>query len=354
MTPLALTEPLVIPGNKFPLTDTLQRPLQDLRISVIDQCNLRCNYCMPAEHCGETYSFLNKEDRLNFDEIVRLARILVKQGVSKIRITGGEPLLRENIAELIGKINAITGVQDLALTTNGVLLPRFARMLRSAGLKRLTVSLDTLDDKIFRALNGNRAGVSQVIDGIRAGEAAGFTSIKINVVVKKGVNDHCLLDLVKYFKDTNHIVRFIEYMDAGNRNDWQKNLVVPSAQILNLIQEHFSVKNIQSNYYGEVADRYRLENHGGEIGFISSVSQPFCQDCTRLRLSPDGKLYTCLFAGEGTDLRALLRNGASDEKISLMAENLWRNRTDRYSQERFKAGSSQKTSKRIEMYQIGG
>ncbi|HOW36192.1 MAG TPA: GTP 3',8-cyclase MoaA [Candidatus Omnitrophota bacterium] len=336
------------------MKDTLQRPLQDLRISVIDQCNLRCAYCMPVDHCHEQYSFLRKEERLHFDEIVRLVNIFVRQGVAKVRITGGEPLLRENITELIEKISAVKGVRDLALTTNGILLPRFARMLKNAGLKRLTVSLDTLDDKIFRALNGGRAGVAQIIDGIRAAEAAGFISIKINVVVKKGINDHCLLDLVNYFKGTRHIVRFIEYMDAGNRNDWQKDLVVPSAQILSRIREHFSVRNIEPNYYGEVADRYQLTNHKGEIGFISSVSQPFCQDCTRLRLSPDGKLYTCLFAGEGKDLRTLLRNGATDEAIYLVTENLWKNRTDRYSQERSTGGGAKGILKKVEMYQIGG
>lgn len=336
------------------ILDQFSRPLHDLRISVIDRCNFRCTYCMPAEEFHEKYTFLSRAEWLSFDETVRLVKQFVSLGVSKVRITGGEPLLREGIDQLISKLSAVSGIEDLALTTNGVLLTKHIRKLKAAGLKRLTVSLDTLDEDIFYSMNGQKGKVSEVLEGITAAEEQGFDSIKINVVVQKGINDGKILDIVKYFKGTGHIVRFIEYMDVGNKNNWQPGLVVPSKQILELINAKFPVEAVEPGYFGEVAERYRYRDGAGEIGFISSITQPFCGSCTRARLSTDGKFYTCLFAGAGHDLRTPLRNGSTDTQIVQLIQNIWQTRNDRYSEERFTIKPEVKQTRKIEMYQIGG
>jgi len=336
------------------VTDTLRRPLQDLRISVIDQCNFRCPYCMPEEHYPEHYTFLKKSEWLTFEEIDRLVRLFVSLGVVKVRVTGGEPLLRKDLPQLISKLTHINGIEDLALTTNGFYLLEFASALKAAGLKRLTVSLDTLDEKIFQMMNGRRGGVKKVLDGIQKAHAAGFTPIKINVVVQRGINEHTILGLVEHFKNKDYIVRFLEYMDVGNRNHWDWRLVVPSREIIETINTRFPLNAVSPNYTGEVASRYQFADGTGEVGFISSISQPFCSNCTRARLSPEGKFYTCLFASDGIDLRAPLRSGASDEQLLDLISTTWRKREDRYSELRDSRLAKIKTVKKIEMYQIGG
>ncbi len=336
------------------LLDTFNRPLHDLRISVIDRCNFRCTYCMPAEAFHEGYTFLNPEEWLTFEELERLVRLFVGLGVSKVRITGGEPLLRKNLEDLIKRLAAIKNIDDLALTTNGALLSRYAQKLKNAGLKRLTVSLDTLNEKIFQEMNGHKGTVSEVLDGIKEAERVGFEPIKINVVVQRGINDHKILDVVRYFKKARHVVRFIEYMDVGNKNDWKPEQVVPSKEVLALINKEFPLRAVKSNYFGEVAERYEFTDGEGEVGFISSITQPFCGTCTRARLSTDGKFYTCLFAGDGHDIKTLLRNGASDQDLLKFLKGIWQAREDRYSEERFTVVPHKKTSSKIEMYQIGG
>lgn len=334
--------------------DQYNRPLRDLRISVIDRCNFRCTYCMPSEKFHHTYQFLDKEEWLTFDEITRLTRIFVALGVVKVRITGGEPLLRPDLPGLIENLNAIDGINDLALTTNGSLLSQQAGPLSQSGLKRLTVSLDTLDEKVSRKMNGDRGSVAKILEGIKEAERVGFQSIKINTVVQKGVNDHLLLDLVKYFRGTDHVIRFIEYMDVGNQNHWDHRHVVSSAQIVGMIDAAYPLKALKANYDSEVASRYAFADGQGEIGFISSVSEPFCGNCSRLRLSADGKMYTCLFATQATDLRKPLRSGASDEELRSLIESTWRARTDRYSQDRSRLVSQNKVLNKVEMFQIGG
>ena len=361
MTPATLTESLNQPARSRPasettdaLRDRFQRPLHDLRISVIDRCNFRCTYCMPETEYSHNHNFLNKDKWLNFEEITRLTRLFAQLGVRKVRITGGEPLLRPNLHELIKRINGIEAVEDLALTTNATFLPEQADLLRQAGLKRLTVSLDTLDEKVFHQMNGSRGSVREVLEGVREAERQGFRSIKINAVIQKGVNDHTLLDLVRHFRGSGHIVRFIEYMDVGTCNNWRSEHVLPSAEIVKRIDEKFPLEPLEPNYHGEVAARYAYRDGKGEIGFISSVTQPFCGSCTRARLSTDGKLYTCLFAGEGTDLRAPLRNGAGDEELLKIISGIWKKREDRYSEERARLNAAHEKRKKIEMYQIGG
>ena len=336
------------------LKDKLGRPLHDLRISVIDRCNFRCTYCMPAEHYHESYTFLDKKEWLTFDEIERLARLFVKLGVSKIRITGGEPLLRENLPTLFKKLASVGSVSDLALTTNGIHLPKLAEPLKNAGLQRITVSLDTLDEKIFKKMNGGKGSVKQVLEGIHAAEKAGFSQMKINAVIQQGVNDQSPIGLVRHFRGTGHIVRFIEYMDVGNRNHWQPGLVVPSREIVAAITREFPMKPLGPNYAGEVAERYGFEDGKGEVGFISSITQPFCGTCSRARISTDGKFYLCLFSSVGFDLREPLRSGASDEEMVKLIQNIWQNRGDRYSEERSSLLSLHAKAKKIEMYQIGG
>ena len=330
------------------------RPLKDLRISVTDRCNFRCTYCMPAEIFGESYKFLPKNEILSFEEIARLARIFVEFGVNKLRITGGEPLLRTDLHKLIAMLTGMPGLEDLTLTTNAYLLPQQAQQLKDAGLQRITISLDTLDDEVFKEMNGRGISIDRVLQGIDAAAAVGLAPIKINAVVQKGVNDHTVVDLARYFKNSGHIVRFIEYMDVGNRNGWKWDQVVPAAEIIQRIDAEMPLEPVDSNYPGEVANRYRYRDGQGEIGVISSVSQPFCANCTRSRLSTDGKLYTCLFANTGISLRDEMRAGASDDDLKNLIARIWTRRTDRYSEERTELAALQNAPAKVEMYQIGG
>jgi cyclic pyranopterin phosphate synthase len=338
----------------MPIKDTLERPLHDLRISLIDRCNFRCPYCMPAEQFHHAYKFLDKKEWLSFDEIVRLSKIFVSLGVRKLRLTGGEPLLRPNLDELIRQLSVIEGAEDLALTTNGSLLKEWAPKLKAAGLKRLTVSLDTLDEKIFQQMSGLKGNVQDVLGGIRAAEDAGFKRIKINAVIQRGVNDHTILDLIEYFRGTPHVVRFIEYMDAGNQNHWDYKNVVPSKELVEKIQTHHALERFDGTQDGETSERFRFKDGSGEIGFISAVSHAFCGSCNRLRLSADGKLYTCLFATNGTDLRQHLRNGAEDEFLSHLIKVLWMKREDRYSEIRSELRQGHPNQRKVEMFHIGG
>ncbi len=333
------------------ILDTRKRPVRDLRISVTDKCNFRCPYCMPAEIFGESYAFLPREEILTFEEITRLTRLFVAHGVNKIRITGGEPLLRRDLETLIGQIAAIDGVDDLTLTTNGYLLADKAQALKDAGLHRLTMSLDAIDDATFNIMSGRTHGADRTLAGIAAAEAVGFAPIKINAVIQRGVNDHMVVDLARHFHGSGHILRFIEFMDVGNRNNWKMDQVVSAAEIIERIHAVLPLEPIEPNYRGEVAKRYRYVDGGGEIGLIASVTQPFCGDCTRARLSTDGKIYTCLFASEGHDLRDLMRSGVSDEAVSKRIVEIWTARADRYSEVRF---DHTPEARKVEMYQIGG
>ncbi|HEY3175867.1 MAG TPA: GTP 3',8-cyclase MoaA [Candidatus Polarisedimenticolia bacterium] len=332
--------------------DSLDRQLKDLRISVTDRCNFRCPYCMPAGSFGPSYRFLPREELLTFEEIARLTRLFTLLGATKIRLTGGEPLLRDGLPILVNRIHGIEGVRDLALTTNGYLLAELALPLRQAGLGRVTVSLDSLDEEAFGTMNGRAYGPERVLAGIRAAESAGLSPIKINAVVQRGVNEHTLVDLARRFRGTPHIVRFIEYMDVGNINGWRMDHVVPASEIVARLEEAFPLEPIEPNYSGEVALRYRYLDAAGEIGIIASVTRPFCGDCTRARLSTEGKLYTCLFGTEGTDLKGPLRSGATDEELTGLITDAWRRRSDRYSEERTTMTGS--PGRKIEMYQIGG
>ncbi|MCZ6879343.1 MAG: GTP 3',8-cyclase MoaA [Acidobacteria bacterium] len=332
------------------INDTLDRPLHDLRISVTDRCSFRCSYCMPQEIFGRDYQFLAREELLNFEEIQRLARIFVDHGVKKIRLTGGEPLLRRELEKLVEKLAEMPGL-ELALTTNGGLLAEKAQGLKKAGLKRVTVSLDSLDNEIFASMNGVNFPVEKVLEGIEAAKAAGLAPIKINMVVRRGVNESSILPMAKHFHGTGHIVRFIEYMDVGTTNGWCLDDVVPSFQVVKMIDAEMPLEPIDSAYRGEVARRWRYRDGSGEIGLIASVTQPFCSDCTRSRLSADGFLYTCLFATKGHDLRKLLRNGSSDEEISQAVASIWGTRTDRYSEIR---SSETSALPKVEMSYIGG
>ncbi len=333
--------------------DALARPLRDLRISVIDRCNFRCPYCMPEDQYAQDYEFLSKDQRLRFEEIERLARAFVALGVRKLRLTGGEPLLRRDLPHLVEQLARIPGVEDIAMTTNAVLLPKFAQALRDAGLHRLTVSLDTLDAPTFRQMSGGKGEVADVLDGIAAAERAGFAKIKLNCVVMRGVNDAQIVDLVERFRGTGHIVRFIEYMDVGTVNQWRGESVVSSAELIARIGAHWPLEPLQPNYRGEVAERYRFSDGAGEVGFISSVSQPFCGDCSRARLSADGKLYTCLFARTGYDLRAPLRAGAREAELAELIAARWAQRTDRYSEQRAEL-RGRGEQKHVEMFAVGG
>jgi GTP 3',8-cyclase len=334
------------------LQDSLGRPLRDLRLSVIDRCNFRCPYCMPREHFHDQYRFLKSSERLDFNELLRLTRLFVQLGVVKLRVTGGEPLLRPGLADLIGDLTGLGGIEDVALTTNGVLLAQHAAELRGAGLQRVTVSLDSLDPAVFARMSGGYGSVKDVLDGIGAAERAGLSPIKVNAVVERGVNDHTVLDLVEHFRGSGAIVRLIEYMDVGNRNDWNRERVVPSQQLLELVHARWPLRALDPAYSGEVARRYAFDDGGGEVGFISSVTQPFCGDCSRARLSSDGKLYTCLFASEGTDLRAPLRGGASDEELLQLMHAVWERRSDRYSELRDKLRA--RGVQHVEMNYVGG
>jgi GTP 3',8-cyclase len=334
--------------------DLLGRPLHDLRISVMDRCNFRCPYCMPRETFHEHYRFLKSTERLSFDEITRLSRVFVGLGVRKIRLTGGEPLLRPNLAELVGELTGLEGVQDVALTTNAVLLAQHAAELKANGLHRITVSLDTLDPEIFKQMSGGFAERDRVLEGIQAAADAGLAPIKINAVVQRGLNDHTVLDTVERFRGTGIIVRFIEYMDVGNRNHWSRDRVVPSRELMERIHAQWPLHAVEENYHGEVAERYAFDDGGGEIGFISSVTNPFCGACSRARLSSEGVFYTCLFASTGVDLRAPLRNGASDDDLRGLVADTWQRRGDRYSELRASLHHGEHPLRKIEMYYIGG
>ena len=347
-----MAAPIPIRLAEAPL-DTRARPLRDLRISVIDRCNFRCPYCMPEDQFADDAVFLSKNERLRFEEIERITRGFVSLGVRKLRLTGGEPLLRRDLPELVRMLRAVPGVDDLAMTTNGVLLPRFAAALREAGLMRLTVSLDTLDPDTFRKLSGGRGEVTEVLAGIAAAEAAGFERIKLNCVVMRGVNDDQIVDLAGHFRGSGHIVRFIEYMDVGTMNHWRGDLVVPGADLIARLAARWPLHALDRNYRGEVAERYAFDDGGGEIGFISSVSQPFCGDCSRARLSADGKMYTCLFAREGFDLRLPLRNGANDDELAALIDARWHRRGDRYSEQRAEL-RARGDGRKVEMFTIGG
>ncbi|GAB6424982.1 GTP 3',8-cyclase MoaA [Bacillus luti] len=332
--------------------DKLQRPLKDLRISVTDRCNFRCRYCMPEEIFGPDYSFLSNDKILSFDEIERITRIFVSLGVRKLRITGGEPLLRRGLPQLIERLNKIDGVEDIGLTTNGSLLKKFAPDLYKAGLSRVTVSLDSLEEERFFYLNGNRSKVQRVLEGIQAAAEVGM-KIKINMVVQKGKNEQDILQMAQYFKENKHILRFIEYMDVGNYNGWELKEVVSKQEIVDAIHKIMPLERIEANYAGEVATRYRYIGSDEEIGIISSVTDSFCSSCTRARISAEGKLYTCLFASKGNDLRELLRSEYTDEEITDVVRDIWNNREDRYSDERL-SNTNKKRVPKIEMSHIGG
>lgn len=330
--------------------DRLQRPLRDLRISVTDRCNFRCVYCMPKEKFGADHQFLERSALLSFEEITRLARLFTQLGIEKIRLTGGEPLVRRGIEQLIAMLSKIPGL-DLTLTTNGSLLAKKAAALRAAGLQRVTVSLDSLDDSVFKAMNDVDFPVAKVLEGIEAAAAAGLTPVKVNMVVKRGVNEHSILPMAKFFRERGHILRFIEYMDVGATNGWRMNDVVSAREIVDIISRELPLEPADANYTGEVAERWRYKDGSGEIGVIASVTQAFCRDCSRARISTEGQLYTCLFATAGHDLRALLRGGASDEALLARISGVWTAREDRYSEIR---GQNTVPLKKIEMSYIGG
>lgn len=332
--------------------DLRGRVLRDLRISVVDRCNFRCPYCMPEEQYPRDHEFLSKAERLRFEEIERLVRIFAGLGVRKLRLTGGEPLLRRDLSELVRKLAAAPGIDDIALTTNGSLLAAQAQNLRDAGLHRITLSLDTIAPETFRKMSGGRGDVAAVFDAIAAAERTGFGQLKLNVVVMRGTNDGEVLDLLDHFRGSGHVVRFIEYMDVGTCNDWRRDLVVPSAELRARIAARWPLRELEPNYGGEVARRYAFADGGGEIGFISSVTEPFCGDCSRARLSADGKLYTCLFASSGHDLRGPLRAGIGDDELAGLIRAIWNAREDRYSEIRSEATLASR--EHVEMYAIGG
>jgi cyclic pyranopterin phosphate synthase len=332
------------------LLDTLNRPLRDLRISVTDRCNFRCVYCMPKEVFGPNYQFLPRDQVLTFEEITRLARLFVSLGVKKIRLTGGEPLVRKDLPELIAMLAQIPDI-DLTMTTNGALLPRFAEQLKAAGLRRVTVSLDSLDNEIFKSMNDVDFPVEKVLEGMQAAKAAGLEPIKVNMVVKRGVNESSILPMARFFREKGYILRFIEYMDVGHTNGWRMDEVVTAKEIIQTIHAEMPLEPADPNYRGEVAERWRYKDGGGEVGVIASVTQAFCRDCNRSRLSAEGKLYTCLFAIKGHDFKSMLRSGATDDDIIRFIENIWGKRADRYSEIR---SESTIPLPKVEMSHIGG
>ena len=339
-----------------PQLDATGRPLRDLRISVTDRCNFRCTYCMPGGGCGEKYRFLPRDEILSFEEIERLARLFVSLGATKLRVTGGEPLIRHQLPRLIQQLAAIEGVKDLALTTNGYLLADRAQPLKNAGLRRVTVSLDSLDEEVFKCMTGRNFGPDRVLAGIDAAQRVGLAPVKINCVVQRGVNDHTFVDLARRFRGTGHIVRFIEFMDVGTRNAWNLQQVVTAAEIVERIHAEFPLDLADRNYRGEVASRYVYRDGGGEVGVIASVTGPFCSDCSRARLSAAGCLITCLFASGGRDLKTPLRRGASDAELMEIIREVWTRRSDRYSEERTAQSAvvCARDRSRLEMYEIGG
>ncbi len=331
--------------------DRFKRPLRDLRISVTDRCNMRCAYCMPKEFFGADYAFLERRELLSYEEITRVARILARLGACKIRITGGEPLLRRELPRLVSRLASVRGIEDLTLTTNGLLLARHAGSLKEAGLHRVTVSLDSLDQKEFASIADVNASVEEVLGGIREARRAGLTPLKVNAVIRRGINEKAILELAALFRGSGCILRFIEYMDVGNTNDWQPAEVIPSSEILTLIDSQYPLQPLKAHYAGEVARRWAYRDGEGEIGVVSSISEPFCGDCTRARLSPEGKLYTCLFASVGHDLRTPLRQGASDRELLDLVSGIWQQRTDRYSELRSPRSPD---GTKVEMSHIGG
>ncbi|UNK50425.1 GTP 3',8-cyclase MoaA [Lysobacter sp. S4-A87] len=343
----AVPAPTTSTATPLPL-DLRGRPLRDLRLSVIEACNFRCPYCMPADRVPDDYGF-DSASRLSFDEIETLVRGFVALGVNKLRLTGGEPLLRKRLPQLVQRLAAIGGLDDIALTTNGSLLAAQARALRDAGLGRITVSLDALDPQCFKRMSGGRGDIADVLAGIEAARVAGFASIKLNCVVERGINDDQVLPLLEHFRGSGHVLRFIEYMDVGTCNGWVRDRVVPSAELRDRIAARWPLRALEANYRGEVASRYAFADGQGEVGFVSSVSEPFCGDCHRARVSADGKLYTCLFASEGHDLRPALAQGES--ALRERAASLWAHRGDRYSELRGAAGASRR---HVEMFLIGG
>ena len=339
------------------LKDTLDRPLRDLRISVTDRCNFRCPYCMPAEIYGERYQFLPRDQLLTFEETARLARVFVKLGVTKLRLTGGEPLVRADVEQLVAMLAALGKnpeghALDITLTTNGYLLEQKAQALKDAGLQRITVSLDSLRPDVFARLNGRNFTPERVLAGIRKAQQVGLTPIKLNCVAVRGVNDEDIVDLARFARDNGCIMRFIEYMDVGNLNHWKMDQVVPAREIVERITAVFPLEPAEPNYKGEVAERWRYRDGASELGVIASVTQPFCRDCTRARLTTDGKLVTCLFASTGADLRGPMRSGASDDDLEAIIRQVWTVRTDRYSE--LRTAMTPATRKKIEMFQIGG
>jgi GTP 3',8-cyclase len=340
---------------ELPLADTLGRGVRDLRISVTDRCQFRCTYCMPREVFGRDFAFLPRAELLTFEELARIARVFAGLGVRKLRLTGGEPLLRRDLERLVAMLAGIDGIQDIALTTNGALLAGKARALAAAGLRRVTVSLDSLDDSVFMALNDAGFPAGRVLDAIAAAAGAGLAPVKVNMVVRRGVNEQSILPMAAHFRGSGHVLRFIEYMDVGTTNGWRLDDVVPAAEIISLIGGQWPLEPAEPAYPGEVARRYRYLDGGGEIGLIASVSHTFCGACTRARLSADGKLYTCLFAGAGHDLRGPLRAGASDQDLRGLIAAIWARRTDRYSEMRTRlTARAQPVGPKVEMSHIGG
>ncbi|WP_313890868.1 GTP 3',8-cyclase MoaA [Psychrobacillus sp.] len=331
--------------------DQLNRPMRDLRISVTDRCNFRCTYCMPKEVFGDDYAFLPRNELLTFEEIERLSVIFAELGVKKIRLTGGEPLMRRNIHELVGKLTHIKGIEDIGLTTNGVLLKQCGEKLLNAGLQRINISLDALDEQLFGKMNGRGIKPSLILENIEYAQQLGF-HMKVNMVVQKDVNDQEIIPMATYFKNRGIVLRFIEFMDVGNDNSWSFEKVVTKKEIVELIQSEFDIEAVDLDYFGEVAKRYCYKDTAAQVGFITSVSESFCSSCTRARLSSDGKFYTCLFASNGFDLRALIRDGATDEELRAAIINVWERRTDRYSDERTEQTAKNRT--KINMSYIGG
>ncbi|MFC5587789.1 GTP 3',8-cyclase MoaA [Sporosarcina soli] len=331
--------------------DQINRPIRDLRISVTDKCNFRCSYCMPKEIFGDDYVFLPREGLLSFEEIERFAKLFAKLGVKKLRLTGGEPLMRRDLPELVAKLMIIEGIEDIGLTTNGVLLGKYAKPLYDAGLRRLNMSLDALDPKIFGELNGRETKPDLILSNIDYAQSVGF-EIKVNMVVQKGVNESEILPMAAYFKERGITLRFIEFMDVGNDNGWSFEKVVTKKEIYGMLKDVYEMEPSEPHYFGEVAKRYRYTDNGAEVGFITSVSESFCSSCTRARLSSDGKFFTCLFASEGFDLRSLIRSGVTDEALSNAIRGVWERRSDRYSDERME--QTAKNRKKIGMSYIGG
>jgi len=333
------------------ITDKLARPLKDLRISVLDRCNLRCTYCMPEESLHARGVFLRPQYLLSDGEIEILVRVFARLGVHKVRLTGGEPLLRPGFSELVNRISLVDGITDLALTTNAVLLPRHAQALKDAGLGRITVSLDSLDGEVFRQMAGERGLVEEVLDGIAAAEEAGFGKMKINTVVQRNVNDHTVMDLVAHFRNSGHTVRLIEFMDVGNVNHWNREQVVPSADLLKAIHDRWPLRPVAKQPAAETARRYAFTDGAGEIGFISSITEPFCGDCSRARITAEGLFYSCLFSARGIVLRDKIRDGMGEDELTEVISDLWANRADRYSELR---GELPRHQPHIEMYRMGG